>query len=173
MPGPAPTRARKEKPARFPNPDHDHAVCKADAINRAEALCAAKGARLTPGRREVLELLLAAHQALGAYEIMEGMDWGSRKPAPVVVYRALEFLQELGLVHRLASLNAYVACGHAGEPHGAQFLICTECRTVAELTETGIAGTVKRTAAATGFAVDHLMVEVSGVCPHCAGAAHA
>ncbi|MDD9877749.1 MAG: Fur family transcriptional regulator [Magnetovibrio sp.] len=155
----------------FPDPGHDHDACRDQAIDRAERLCAGQGARLTPQRREVLELLLAAHQALGAYEIMEGIDWGGRKPAPVVVYRALDFLMELGLVHRLASVNAYVACGHAGEAHGARFLICTDCRTVAEVTSPGIADALVGEAERRGFAVGQLTIEISGVCPHCRGAA--
>ncbi len=162
--------------AGFPDPGHDHAACRDQAVARAEHLCARQGARLTPQRREVLDLLLAAHRALGAYEIMEAIDWGGRKPAPIVVYRALDFLMELGLVHRLASLNAYVACGHAGEGHGggegARFLICMECRTVAEITGPGIANAVVTEATRTGFAVEQMMIEVSGTCPHCAGPAH-
>jgi len=160
--------------AGFPAPGHDHAACRDTAIARAEGLCARRGARLTPQRREVLDLLLSAHRALGAYEIMDAIDWEGRKPAPVVVYRALDFLMELGLVHRLASLNAYVACGHGGDGHetaeGTRFLICTECRTVAEITGPGIAEAVQNEAARTGFAVEQMMIEVSGTCPHCADA---
>jgi Fur family transcriptional regulator, zinc uptake regulator len=157
----------------FHDPSHDHSACMDGAISRAEHLCARSGARLTPQRREVLELLLAAHQALGAYEIMEGIDWQGRKPAPIVVYRALDFLLELGLVHRLASLNAYVACGHAGEAHGARFLICTDCRTVAEVTAPGVVDDLVGEAEQTGFSVRQLMIEVSGVCPHCQADSHA
>src|SRR5215469_13731246 len=96
----------------FPAPDHDHERCTSDAIAYAEAHCAARAQRLTPIRRQVLEALLESHNPLGAYEIIERMADKKRRPAPITVYRALDFLRENGLVHRIESRNAFVACGH-------------------------------------------------------------
>src|SRR5262245_37332204 len=93
----------------FPPPDHDHGRCAAEAIAHPEALCAARAQRLTPTRRQVLEALLTSHKPLGAYEIIDRAAPGAR-PAPITVYRALDFLIENGLVHRLESLNAFIAC---------------------------------------------------------------
>ena len=84
----------------------------------AEAACAAGGARLPPIRRDVLGVLYSTHRPLGAYdEIADALaGQGRRKLAPISVYRALDFLVAEGLVHRLASRNAYVACPHRHAP---------------------------------------------------------
>src|SRR5580658_1090987 len=116
----------------FPAPDHNHDNCASDAIAHAEELCAARAQRLTPMRRHVLETLLASHKPLGAYEIMEQMA-GSGRPAPITVYRALDFLRHNNLVHRIESRNAFVACvrDHAGNDP-VVFLICEHCGAVGE-----------------------------------------
>lgn len=154
----------------FPQPGHDHAACQSDGLLRAERRCRENGARLTPQRREVLALLLAEHAALGAYEILDQIEWQGRKPAPVVVYRALEFLMEQSLVHKIASRNAFVACGHVGDDHGAQFLICDECGQVAEITSDRLGKAIAAVADDAGFRVAAPVIEVNGICPHCAGA---
>src|SRR5947209_8044476 len=98
----------------FPAPDHDHVRCSDDAMAIAEAHCRQHGQRLTPIRRKVLAALLASHRPLGAYDIIaEMVPKGAPKRAllaPITAYRALEFLRENGLVHRIASRNAFVAC---------------------------------------------------------------
>ena len=103
----------------FPAPDHDHGRCASAAIAHAEVLCAARAQRLTPMRRHVLEALLDSHRPLGAYEIIERLARQGR-PAPITVYRVLDFLRDNGLVHRIESRNAFVACvhNHAGADHG-------------------------------------------------------
>ena len=101
------------KPASlFPPPDHDHARCSSDAMAQAEAICTERGQRLTPIRRQVLEALLASHKPLGAYEIIDVLATQGGRPAPITVYRALDFLRENELVHRIESRNAFVACVH-------------------------------------------------------------
>jgi Fur family transcriptional regulator, zinc uptake regulator len=99
----------------------------------AEALCAQRGQRLTPIRRKVLAALLGTHKPLGAYEIIERLALTGPRLAPITTYRALEFLRENGLVHRIESRNAFVACVHN---HAASalvvFLICERCGAVGE-----------------------------------------
>ena len=112
----------------FPTPDHDHGRCSADALAHAEALCVKRGERLTAMRRHVLEVLSASHKPLGAYEIMDRAALTGTRPAPITIYRALDFLRDNGLVHRIESRNAFVACvaDHAsGEL--VVFLICEHC----------------------------------------------
>ncbi|MGA8955395.1 MAG: transcriptional repressor, partial [Pseudolabrys sp.] len=77
----------------FPKPDHDHQRCASDAIAHAEVICAARRERLTPTRRRVLEALLASHQPLGAYELIDRLSVRGARPAPITVYRALDFLR--------------------------------------------------------------------------------
>ena len=152
----------------FPSSDHDHATCAAAALAEAEAICARHGARLTPKRRAVLSLLLEDHVPLGAYEIAGRVAWGDRRPASVAIYRVLAFLEHLGLVHRIESLNAYLACVRPSRAHGAQFLVCTACRRVAEASDTAMQRAVIRLAANIGFLVRAPVVEIKGLCPDCA-----
>ena len=94
----------------FHAPDHDHERCTADALAHAEAMCAERAQRLTPIRRQVLEVLLESHKPLGAYEIIDRAGRRGPRPAPITIYRALDFLRDNGLVHRIESRNAFVAC---------------------------------------------------------------
>src|SRR5262249_36323363 len=112
-------------PVVFPSPDHDHDRCSSDAMAVAEAQSAQRGQRLTPTRRKVLAALLGSHKPLGAYEIIDRLALKGLRLAPITAYRALEFLRENGLVHRIESRNAFIACVHN---HAASalvvFLIC-------------------------------------------------
>ena len=134
---------------------------------RADRVCAERGVRLTNQRRQILELVAASHTAIGAYEIVDRLARGGRRPAPITVYRALDFLIEQGLVHRLSSLNAYIACLHAGEHEGGQFLICKQCGAVAEMSAEGVDDAIRAGAKASAFQVMTPMVEVTGICRHC------
>jgi Fur family zinc uptake transcriptional regulator len=146
---------------------HDHQLCIDDALDRAEAICAERGARLTPIRRRVLEIVWRGHRPTGAYAILEALRGRKRAAAPPTVYRALDFLIGQGLVHRLESLNAYVGCPQPGAGHASQFLICTGCGEVTELGDANIATAARRRAATAGFAVDRLTIELAGRCPDC------
>ena len=156
-----------EETGLFPARDHDHRRCVEDALARAERVCAERGVRLTSQRRRILELVAASHTAIGAYEIVNRLADDGRRPAPITVYRALDFLIEQGLVHRLSSLNAYMACLHAGEHEGGQFLICKQCGAVAELSSDTIDRAIREGARASAFQVTTPMVEVTGICLHC------
>jgi Fur family transcriptional regulator, zinc uptake regulator len=135
----------------------------------AEALCAARGQRLTPIRRQVLETLAGSHKTLGAYEIMDRMAAHGPRPAPITVYRALDFLLENGLVHRIESRNAFLAC--IGEHHAATgttvFLICERCGAVGEASSAAVAETLQAAARAAGFTPKARIIEVTGICAHC------
>jgi Fur family zinc uptake transcriptional regulator len=151
----------------FPAPDHDHDRCASAAIAHAEAQCEAREQRLTPIRRQVLETLLASHKPLGAYEIIERLTRDTR-PAPITVYRALDFLRDNGLVHRIASRNAFVACvhNHAGDDL-VVFLICERCGAVGESPGGSVADALKASSRAAGFAPKSPLIEIAGICSHC------
>ena len=149
---------------------HDHARCTDEALATAEALCAEKGLRLTELRRRVLELVWSKHEPARAYDLLEELRSERRRAAPPTVYRALEFLIENGLVHRIESLNAYVGCAGPRNPHVGQFLICRKCSAVAELDGGEIARMVSRKARDLGFKVERQTIEVAGLCPQCGGA---
>lgn len=150
---------------------HDHSHCAGDNLARAEALMAERGARLTPVRKRVLEILLEAHKALGAYDVLQRLATEGYGNQPPVAYRALDFLVEQGLAHRIQRLNAFTACMHAGEAHAPAFLICDRCATVAEAPVAPIRAALEATAAEMGFAVDRVSLEATGLCPACREAA--
>ena len=154
----------------FLAPDHNHARCESDALTRAEQVCAARGERLTPMRRKVLEVLAASHQPLGAYDIMERI--GRLRPAPITVYRALDFLIAQGLVHRIASRNAFLACVN-NHSSGAlvAFLICERCGAVGEAAGSAIGQALAAAARQASFTPKMSVVEISGLCGHCRGRA--
>ena len=152
----------------FPAPDHDHERCSADALAHAEAVCVKRGERLTPMRRKVLEALSHSHKPLGAYEIIEQVAVQGPRPAPITIYRALEFLTAQGLVHRIESRNAFLACisNHAdGAP--VVFLICEHCGAVGEAASGAVADSVNAAAKSAGFTPKSPVIEISGVCRHC------
>lgn len=147
---------------------HDHRRCVNDALRSARQICRANGARLTALREQVLIKVWQSHKPLGAYAILELLAAdGQGHPAPPTVYRALDFLLEHGLVHRLSSLNAYIGCDSPGEPHDSQFLICRHCQTTVEVAAEPVSKALAHCAAARDFAIHHSSVEIVGACPHC------
>ena len=146
---------------------HDHDQCIDDAVRAAGKLCRERGERLTPLRRLVLELVWGSHRPVGAYELLQRLQQEKGKAAPPTVYRALSFLQDQGLVHRVESLNAYVGCAHPEDSHRAHFLICRSCGDAAEIHDGAFAKAVKSVGQRAGFHVDRETVELQGLCPHC------
>jgi Fur family zinc uptake transcriptional regulator len=150
---------------------HDHAHCSADVLSRAETLVAEKGLRLTPVRRRVLEILLEEHRALGAYDVLTRLAAEGFGNQPPVVYRALDFLEEQGLAHRIRRLNAFTACMHPGEAHAPAFLICRGCNVVAEAPAAPVMAALQEAAGQSGFVIERSTIEALGLCPSCQVAA--
>ena len=94
----------------FARPGHDHRACVDEALDGAVELCRKRGARLTGTRQRILELVWAGHRPVGAYELLAALGRDGQPAAPPTVYRALDFLVDQGLVHRIESLNAFVGC---------------------------------------------------------------
>lgn len=151
------------------------------ALARAEAHCAARGAKLTALRRHVLSLILESKVPLGAYALLDRLKPSHAGAAPPTVYRALEFLTEHRLVHRIERLNAFIGCrvgcsdacdahGHheGAAAHAAQFLICVRCGGVEELEDDGVGAALAAAARRAGFQPAHATVEVEGTCRACA-----
>ena len=150
---------------------HDHHHCAAEVLAQAEAKLAAQGARMTPVRRRVLEILLEQHRALGAYDVLNRLAAEGFGNQPPVAYRALDFQEEHGLAHRIRRLNAFCACMHPGEAHAPVFLICRACSTVAEAAGQAVRAALDGAAAGAGFVVERATVEAVGLCPACKEAA--
>ena len=152
----------------FPAPDHDHGRCTADAMSHAEQVCAKRAQKFTPIRRQVLQALLSSHRPLGAYEVIDELARSMPRPAPITVYRALDFLMENGLVHRIESRNAFLACAHDHDATAmVAFLICESLRFGRR--NSGGPGGAEPQCRGTraGFTPKLSVVEIAGTCAHC------
>lgn len=136
-------------------------------VKEAETLVARQGQRMTRIRRKVLRLLVESPAPAKAYDLLANLD-GEGSAKPPTIYRALEFLQETGLAHKIESLNAYVACGHASHSHSAVFLICDTCQGAEELHATETTDVLKKETKAAGFKMNRAVIEVRGICRDCA-----
>lgn len=157
------------KPVLIPFQDdrHSHAACLRAALSAAETVCQQRGVRLTPLRRRVLELVWQSHEPVKAYDMLEQLGREQRRAAPPTVYRALEFLQAHGFVHRIESLNAFIGCGAPQQQHDSQFLICRGCGEVAEIDDDDIMLMLSRKARNLGFRIDNGTIEIRGLCADC------
>ena len=151
----------------FLDPHHDHTHCTADLIARAERTCERRGSKLTGQRREILSSVAQSHSAVGAYDIIERMAEHGPRPAPITVYRALDFLLAHGLVHKIESRNAFVACSHSHEGQPAALLICETCGTVAELDAAEAFSNLSSLAFAQDFEPKTIIAEIIGQCGSC------
>lgn len=147
--------------------EHDHDACAEDVLQTVETLCTARGLRLTPVRRRTLEILLEAHQAMGAYEVLERLAADGFGDKPPVAYRALDFLVSEGLAHRIDRLNAFCACMHPGETHRPAFLICEGCEKVSEMRSAAIGAAIDTAARVAGFSLRRTSIEATGLCAAC------
>jgi Fur family zinc uptake transcriptional regulator len=158
--------------ATFPSPDHDHGRCVTHTLRRAEEMFEAKGLRLTPLRRRVLEEIAGSHHAVGAYDVLDRLARkGGRRLAPISVYRVIDVLLEAGVVHRLESRNAYFACHtpHVGDKRQI-VLACEQCSLVAEVPGEPVFDSIAKAARTAGFVPSRSMVEIAGTCKSCAAA---
>jgi len=150
--------------------DHDHhgvagAVLEAE-LAAAETRCGAAEQRLTAPRRRVLELLLQAGQPVKAYDLIARFGEDGQAAKPPTVYRALEFLERKGLVHRIASISAYVACTAGDRAHAAAFLICDCCGATQEITPPH-GDSFALGAEAAGYVIARTTIEGHGLCAAC------
>lgn len=136
-------------------------------IQRAEAMCERRGVRLTPTRKDVFILLSKHDGAIGAYDLLEKLKKEMPNAKPPTIYRALEFLQTQGFVHKISSSNAYVLCSHFEKQHPVQMLICSHCGNVQEIHSKGLHEEFLEQAQHKGFTVQKQTVEAIGICSLC------
>lgn len=147
---------------------HDHTRCVQAALAAAARVCEKRELKLTPIRRKVLEIVWSQHEPIGAYDILKQVESPSGKAVPTTVYRALEFLIDAGLVHRIDSLNAFKGCDSPEHAHRAQFLVCRACRRVEELDDDAIESAIDARARRDGFDLHAASLEIRGLCGNCA-----
>ncbi len=149
------------------HPEHNHSHCIEHALEDARALCKERGLRFTPIRELVLKTIWQSHKPLGAYELLPTLAASGFNSAPPTVYRALEFLQEQGFVHRVALLNSYIGCPHPEKSHQGSFLICRECDNTVEIETQEIEQAINSQAHKYNFSPEKQSIEVLGLCPNC------
>jgi Fur family zinc uptake transcriptional regulator len=137
------------------------------ALARAQRICTLRGARLTPMRRRVLELILRADQPTKAYALLAELEQERGRLGPPTVYRALDFLLAHKLIHRVETSNAFVACGDAEHSHQSQFVICEDCGATEEIQDDEIVASLRRLGERRGFAIEREVIEARGRCPAC------
>lgn len=146
---------------------HDHRHCIDQALRQAEHLCALRGVRLTRIRRKVLELVWTSHVAVKAYDLLADIKPFEQSAQPATIYRALDFLREQGLIHRLESLNAFIGCAAAQHEPGVLLLICNRCQSVEERPAPEINAAISSATLASGFIPEQTNLEVRGLCSVC------
>lgn len=138
----------------------------------AKATCAEQGVKLTSKRENVLTCIISSDEAISPYELAEiyKEQYGQTMPA-MSVYRILDFLVELSLVHKLTSANKYIACSHISCSHShqsPQFLICENCQSVKEIgINHSVLEQLKDSVEKTGFVLTTQQIELKGLCKNC------
>jgi Fur family transcriptional regulator, zinc uptake regulator len=153
-----------------PSSEHDHNQCIHNAISVAEQLCSSRGVQLTPIRHKVLELIWNSHKAIKAYDLLDLIRPSNDAAKPSTVYRALDFLLEQGLIHRVESLNAFVGCRSSGSQHDQLLLICTACHNVEERPATHVFMALADEMQYASFKPQRKTIEIHGLCQNCQSA---
>lgn len=147
---------------------HNHQHCIEDALKQAHAICVDAKVRLTPLREQVLTLIWQNHKPLGAYDVIDMLAKVSeRRIAPPTVYRALDFLLDIGIIHRINSLNAYIGCPSPADKHPSYFLICTQCHGASESNDPQLRAHVDQLGENAGFMIEKQWLEILGICRNC------
>ena len=145
----------------------NHKACVGDALHNAHKICEDKGLRFTVLRRKVLEMIWANHGPAKAYSILGKLKGKNAPAAPPTVYRALDFLLENGLIHKLNSLNAYVGCSHPLKHNACYFLFCRHCGEIKECCNSTLSRAIAGTAHKNKFKAQNITLEIEGECQAC------
>lgn len=146
---------------------HDHHGCREKAIHTAEKLCSQRGVRFTPIRREVLELIWESHRAVKAYDLLDRIKPKTGTTKPATVYRALDFLLEQGLIHKVESLNAFIGCSFSDRRHEQLLLACVQCHEVEERAGDQVIEAIDKELEQASFTMQHKTIEIHGICGRC------
>jgi len=148
--------------------EHDHKTPE-QLLETARAICEEKGRRFTKLREHVFTLIAKSKTPVKAYDLLDQLRPEFGSPKPPTVYRALDFLSGLGLVHRVEALNAYIACDHSVDNylnkggHIAEFFICEQCENLEERSANDHIDCVP-----SGFEIRRSVIEHYGICKNCA-----
>jgi len=146
---------------------HNHKNCMQHALQAAEKICKDKGVRLTSIRKRILELICTSHKAMGAYDLLDLYKQEDPKAKPVTIYRALDFLIDIGLVHKIESLNAFIGCLQSEKQHQSAILICDNCKNAYEVEAGEIYEKLHALSQSIQFTTQKLTIELRGLCVNC------
>ena len=147
---------------------HTHRHAAKAFVGAVSSACELRGLRLTPLRLRVLELIAASEKPVKAYDLLDQLREGRGGAAPPTIYRALDFLLEHRFIHKLESVNAFVACHHPSTAqHSVPFLICDRCHSAVELEDEAVVAALDERARALGFRPQAQTLEVHGLCARC------
>lgn len=149
--------------------EHNHNQCIDSALEQAVRLCKEKEVRFTATRKQVLKLIWQSHKPVGAYELLPQLEKTGFNSAPPTVYRALDFLLDMNLIHRINSLNAFVGCSHPEQSHANCFFICKRCGIAQEVSSEPLAEMCRKLEKKLGVKISENIAEFSGICPPCQG----
>lgn len=148
--------------------NHRHNQCIKSALERAEQACTLSGARLTPIRRKVFELIWQSHKPIKAYELLAQLSSSDHIEKPPTVYRALDFLLENQLIHKIESSNRYIGCEIQHKEQDCKFFVCDHCNEVEELHEPKLNKSLREAGSKQGFTINQINIEIHGICAGCA-----
>ncbi len=148
--------------------NHQHKQCIKNALDRAETVSHERDIRLTPIRKKVLELIWQSHKPIKAYDLLAQLSTDGHIEKPPTVYRALQFLMENHLIHRIESCNGYIGCEFDHEETDSKFFICDHCNEVEELREPRLNQVLSDTSRKRGFIPNQFTLEIHGTCASCA-----
>lgn len=151
----------------LPSIGHDHKQCIQNALKTAEQICTRRGVQLTPIRHKVLELIWDSHKAIKAYDLLDLIRPGNDAAKPSTVYRALDFLLEQGLIHRVESLNAFVGCRSSGTSHDQLLFICSHCHNIEERPAIHVFTALAAEMESAHFTPQRKTIEIHGLCQNC------
>ncbi|ODN43364.1 transcriptional repressor [Piscirickettsia litoralis] len=148
-----------------PEEHHQHSLD--ELLKNVSQICAQKGLRLTDVRKRVLTLIWQAQSPIGAYALLEILQQHQTNAKPPTIYRALDFLLEHRFIHRISSLNAYIACAHPEYHHSAYFFICKSCNASFEISHPALDQTIEQAVQPFGCRIENKIIEVTGLCKTC------
>ncbi len=140
-------------------------------LKNIQSHCQAQGIRLTEIREQVLNILIASETACGAYEILESLKIKRENAEPMTVYRALDFLCQHHLVHKIDALNRYVLCCHPNAKN-CLLLICKKCGKKQEFHDDKLYEHLAFVSKKSCFSMESTSLDIYGLCQKCVSESH-
>lgn len=139
------------------------------ALLAAQKVCEQKQSRLTVVRAAVLRIIARSNRPLGAYALLVLLENEvGRKHTPPTIYRALDFLLEMGLILRVESRNAYILRDYSDRPGPPVLFLCDTCDSSVAIESPDLAELIESNAATLKFHIARPVIECSGTCDRCA-----